>query len=60
MPNFWSGNVTELQSIRHELRDLMINSQKSKSENITTEFEKALRMMWKRFCLGLPSEHFDV
>jgi predicted O-linked N-acetylglucosamine transferase (SPINDLY family) len=60
MAKSWSKNVAELQSIRHQLRDLMLNSPKSKSENITTGIENALKKMWQRFCLGLPAEHFDV
>jgi len=56
----WSENVEGLQNLRHQLRDRMKNSSKSKPENVAAGLEKGLRIMWEQFCAGLSVESFTV
>jgi predicted O-linked N-acetylglucosamine transferase (SPINDLY family) len=60
MAKSWSQNVEGLQTLRHQLRDRMKNSSKSKPENVAAGLEKSLRMMWERFCAGQAVESFTV
>jgi protein O-GlcNAc transferase len=56
----WSQKTNELQILRSQLRTRMQHSTKSKPEDVVLGFEKALKMMWERFCDNVPVESFDV
>lgn len=60
MAKSWSENVEGLQHLRHQLRYRMKNSTKAKPENVASGLEKSLRIMWERFCAGLPVESFKA
>ncbi len=60
MAKAWANNVDGLQNLRHQLRDRMKNSQKSKPEHVVAGFQAALKIMWQRFCASLPVESFTV
>ncbi|MDD5229038.1 MAG: tetratricopeptide repeat protein [Methylococcales bacterium] len=60
MAKSWSENIEGLQTLRHQLRDRMKNSSKSKPENVAAGLEKSLRLMWERFCAGQSVESFTV
>jgi protein O-GlcNAc transferase len=56
----WSQNPQKLNELRHQFRQQMINGNKLKPENVARGLEKALKMMWQRFCAGLPVESFKI
>lgn len=56
----WSQNPQKLNELRHQFRQQMINGNKLKPENVARGLEKALKMMWQRFCAGLPVDSFQV
>lgn len=60
MAKTWANNVEGLQALRHQLRGRMQNSTKSKPEHVVAGFQAALKIMWQRFCAGLPVESFTV
>lgn len=57
---YWSQNVQELNVLRHQFRDLIINGDKLKPENVARGVEQALKIMWQRFCAGQLSQSFSV
>ena len=57
---FWTGHIDELQDLRYQLRERMKNSPKTKSENVAAGLEKALQMMWEKFCEGKAVGNFTV
>lgn len=57
---YWSQNVQELNALRHQFRDLIINGDKLKPENVARGVEQALKIMWQRFCAGATVESFKV
>lgn len=57
---YWSQNVQELNVLRHQFRDLIINGDKLKPENVARGVEQALTIMWQRFCAGQLSQSFSV
>ena len=56
----WSQNPQKLNELRHQFREQMINGNKLKPENVARGLEKALKMMWQRFCSGSAVESFKV
>jgi predicted O-linked N-acetylglucosamine transferase (SPINDLY family) len=56
----WSGKMTELSEIRAGLRARFASSPRGKPEVIAASLERALRIMWQRWCAGLPAESFEV
>lgn len=57
---YWSCRHMELASIRAELRVRFRQSAMGQSDAIASTFERALRVMWHRWCKGLPAESFEV
>jgi predicted O-linked N-acetylglucosamine transferase (SPINDLY family) len=57
---YWSRNFVELATIRQELRVRLSQSAMSQSDTIASVFVMALRLMWQRWCNGLPAESFEV
>jgi predicted O-linked N-acetylglucosamine transferase (SPINDLY family) len=56
----WSGNLTELSEIRAGLRERFASSPRGMPEVIAASLERALRIMWQRWCANLPAESFEV
>lgn len=56
----WAGRLTELADIRAGLRGRMVRSAISRPALIAAGLERALRVMWRRWCAGLPAESFEV
>lgn len=57
---WWSDNLHLLAEVRAGLRERIAQSPTRQPEIIVTGFERALRMMWRKWCAGLPPESFDV
>lgn len=57
---FWAENTEELSSIRSNLRERFAQSATGHPELIAAGLEKAMRIMWQRWCEGLPAESFEV
>lgn len=57
---YWGSHIAELAKIRLELRDRMKQSALCHPELIARALEHALRIMWQRWCAGLPAESFEV
>jgi protein O-GlcNAc transferase len=57
---FWTGNLAELSDIRSGLRERFTKSAMGQPAVVATGVERALRMMWQRWCADLPAESFEV
>lgn len=57
---YWSQNVQELNALRHQFRERIINGDKLKPETVARGVEQALIMMWQRFCASLDVESFQI
>jgi hypothetical protein len=57
---YWAGNLAALAELRVGLRERLEQSPLRKPEVIAAGLERALRIMWKRWCAGLPAESFEV
>jgi protein O-GlcNAc transferase len=57
---FCAGNLTALSNIRAGLRERFTNSAMGQPELIAAGLERALRIMWQRWCAELPVESFEV
>lgn len=57
---YWSENLDELSTIRAELRARLADSSVGHPEWIAAGVEHALRIMWERWCDGLPPASFEV
>ncbi len=60
MAKNWSENFQGLQILRHQLRHRIQHGKKCKPRNVAIGLEKALKIMWQRFCDGLPVESFRI
>jgi predicted O-linked N-acetylglucosamine transferase (SPINDLY family) len=56
----WAGKLEELSAIRAGLRERMANSAAGQPQLIAASLERALRIMWQRWCAGLPADSFEV
>jgi protein O-GlcNAc transferase len=56
----WAGNLSALADLRDELRERVKQSPQGQPELIAGGLERALRIMWQRWCAGLPAESFEV
>jgi predicted O-linked N-acetylglucosamine transferase (SPINDLY family) len=54
------GNLAALSDIRNGLRERFAQSAVGQPELIAAGLERALRIMWQRWCDGLPAESFEV
>ena len=57
---YWADNLTKLGHIRNGLRARFRQSALGRPDIIAAAFERALRIMWQRWCDGLPTESFEV
>jgi predicted O-linked N-acetylglucosamine transferase (SPINDLY family) len=57
---YWSNHLAELATIRAGLRERFKNSAMGQESVIAASVERALRIMWQRWCAGLPAESFEV
>ncbi|WP_333874568.1 tetratricopeptide repeat protein [Methylobacter sp.] len=56
----WAGHPSSLASIRSRLRERFGQSAIGQPAMVAAGVECALRMMWQRWCAGLPTESFEV
>jgi predicted O-linked N-acetylglucosamine transferase (SPINDLY family) len=56
----WTGNFTGLSDIRAGLRERFTKSAVGQPDVIAAGLERALRIMWQRWCDDLPAESFEV
>lgn len=56
----WAGNQRELADLRACLRARCKQSPTRSPELLAASFERALRIMWQRWCSELPAESFEV
>ncbi len=57
---YWANHLTELSVIRAELRERFAKSARGRPDVVAAAMERALRIMWQRWCAGLPAETFEV
>jgi predicted O-linked N-acetylglucosamine transferase (SPINDLY family) len=55
---FWSGHISELATIRAQMRDRLKQYPGGDPSLIAAHLEAALRHMWRRWCAGLAPESF--
>ncbi|MEE7624908.1 tetratricopeptide repeat protein [Methylobacter sp. Wu8] len=56
----WAGHPDALAGVRSHLRKRIKQSAIGQPEAVAASLECALRMMWQRWCAGLPAESFEV
>lgn len=56
----WTTHLSELAMLRAGLRERFNNNALYRPETMARNFEKAMRIMWERWCAGLPPERFEV
>jgi predicted O-linked N-acetylglucosamine transferase (SPINDLY family) len=56
----WVDNLSSLASVRTHLRERFQHSAVGQPAIIAAGLERALRIMWQRWCLDLPAESFEV
>ncbi|MDP2822993.1 MAG: tetratricopeptide repeat protein [Sulfuritalea sp.] len=56
----WSGKVAALAELRAGLRERLATSAIGQPALIAAALESVLRIMWQRWCAGLPPESFGV
>lgn len=56
----WADNLAELSDIRAGLRERFAKSAMGQPAVVAAGVERALRIMWQRWCAGLPAESFEV
>ncbi len=56
----WAGNLGGLAELRSGLRGRFERSALGRPEVVAAGFERALRIMWERWCAGLPAQVIDV
>ena len=56
----WTGRLDELARLRAGMRDRLLSSPLRQPETVAKGLEAALRVMWRRWCEGLPAESFEV
>ncbi|HEX5364630.1 MAG TPA: tetratricopeptide repeat protein, partial [Gallionella sp.] len=57
---YWAGHLAELAELRAGMRARFEGSALGRPELIAAGLEQALRIMWRRWCAGLPAESFEV
>ena len=57
---FWAGDLAALQDIRAGLRERFASSAMAQPALIAVGLQRALQIMWQRWCKSLPPEPFEV
>lgn len=56
----WASRPADLAAIRASTRDRLSASAMGQPSLIAAALERAFRIMWRRWCAGLPAESFEV
>jgi len=56
----WANDLSSLASLRAGLRERFAKSAIGQPVLVAEGLEQAFRIMWQRWCNGLPAEPFDV
>ncbi len=56
----WAANLPALATLRSGLRQRFLTTPLNHPETVARGLEAALRIMWQRWCEGLPAESFQV
>lgn len=56
----WASHPSSLARVRAQLRERFEQSAMGQPAMVAAGYECALRMMWRRWCEGLPAESFEV
>lgn len=56
----WSKDPEGLRALRWQLRGRMQDARACRSDFVAEGLKRALRMMWERYCAGLPPETITV
>ncbi|MDG4596998.1 MAG: tetratricopeptide repeat protein [Candidatus Contendobacter sp.] len=56
----WASHPSELAMLRAGLRERFSSNPLYHPKTVARNFETAMRIMWRRWCAGLPPERFEV
>jgi protein O-GlcNAc transferase len=56
----WAHSLDELARLRLGMRERWHAAPFRQPETVAHGFEQALRLMWRRWCTGLPAAHFEI
>lgn len=57
---YWADNLSALSAVRAGLRERFMKSARGQPPVVAASVERALRIMWQRWCAGLAAESFEV
>jgi predicted O-linked N-acetylglucosamine transferase (SPINDLY family) len=57
---YWHTHLQDLQTLRRQLRERIQQSPRFDPAIVTRGFEKAMQLMWARYCEDLPVTSFVV
>ena len=58
--DYWAQHLEALAEIRGGLRERFRQSANGQPALVAAALERAFRIMWRRWCAGLPAEAFEV
>jgi len=56
----WADKLVALSDIRMDLRERFAKSARGQPAVVAASMERALRIMWERWCADLPAQSFEV
>lgn len=56
----WAADLPHLALLRAGLRERIEHSESCRPEAVARGLEQAFRLMWRRWCAGLPPDSFEV
>jgi predicted O-linked N-acetylglucosamine transferase (SPINDLY family) len=56
----WAGDLKGLSAVRATVREHFAHSAMGLPQVVGASVARALRIMWRRWCAGLPAESFEV
>ncbi len=57
---YWSDHLTELAQLRAGLRERLNQSPVGRPAIVAAGLDRAWRIMWQRWCAGLPAQAFEI
>ncbi len=57
---YWASHVAELAQLRAALRERLALSPVGCPANVAAGIDRAWRIMWQRWCAGLPAQSFEL
>lgn len=57
---YWASHLPELAQLREGMRERLVHSFIGQPTIVAAGLDQAWRMMWQRWCAGLPAQSFEL